>query len=55
LSTRKELLKKQPNVQAKLNVVESINKKDVHDSKRWLERKARDEFSTRQENVNEHS
>lgn len=47
---RKELLKEQIKTQAKLNVAEAIvEKKDIDMSKWYLERKARDEFSTKQE------
>ena len=46
---RKEELKKQPTAQAKLNVYEAIEKKDVDVSKWYLERRAKDEFSTKQE------
>lgn len=46
---RKELLKEQVKVQAKLNVAESIENKDVDISKWYLERRAKDEFSTKQE------
>lgn len=52
----KELLKQKPKMKAKLNVVESINSKNpltlkqrLEDSKWWLERKAKDEFSLRSE------
>ena len=46
---RKELLKEQVKTQAKLNVAEAIGNKDVDISKWYLERKAKDEFSTKQE------
>lgn len=46
---RKELLKDNIKTQAKLNVAEAIEKKDVDISKWYLERKAKDEFSTKQE------
>ena len=46
---RKELLKEQIKTQAKLNVAEAIEKKDIDMSKWYLERKAKDEFSTKQE------
>ena len=45
---RKEELKKHPTAQAKLNVYEAIENKDVDVSKWYLERKAKDEFSTKQ-------
>jgi hypothetical protein len=46
---RKEELKKNPVVQAKLNVFEAIESKDIDMSKWYLERRAKDEFSTKQE------
>ena len=47
---QKELLKKQPNIKAKMNWVTKINKdKDYQASKEWLERKSRNEFSLKQE------
>ena len=47
---RKELLKDNPKIKAKLNVAEAIiEKKDIDMSKWYLERKAKDEFSTKQE------
>lgn len=46
---RKELLKDKPKIKAKLNIAESIEKGDIDDSKWYLERKAKDEFSTKQE------
>lgn len=46
---RKELLKEQIKITAKLNVAEAIEKKDIDMSKWYLERKAKDEFSTKQE------
>lgn len=46
---RKEELKKNPTAKAKLNVYEAIENKDVDVSKWYLERKAKDEFSTKQE------
>lgn len=45
---QKEMLKEQPKMQAKLNVSEAINNKDADISKWYLERKAKDEFSTKQ-------
>lgn len=45
---RKELLKEQPKTKAKLNIAEAIEKEDVDISKWYLERKAKDEFSTKQ-------
>lgn len=46
---RKEELKKHPTAKAKLNVAEAIENQDVDISKWYLERKAKDEFSTKQE------
>jgi hypothetical protein len=46
---RKELLKEQVKTKAKLNVAEAINNNDVDLSKWYLERKSKDEFSTKQE------
>jgi hypothetical protein len=46
---RKEELKQHPTAQAKLNVTEAIENGDEDISKWWLERKAKDEFSTKQE------
>jgi len=52
----KESLKQKPVMKAKLNVLESLNSKGIlsskqrlEDSKWYLERKAKDEFGTRQE------
>jgi hypothetical protein len=47
-SERKELLKDKPKIQAKLNVAEAIENKDVDMSKWYLERKAKEEFSPKQ-------
>lgn len=46
---RKEHLKDNIRMRAKLNVARSIESSDVTDSKWYLERKARDEFSLKQE------
>lgn len=46
---RKELLKEQVKTQAKLNIAEAIINKDADMSKWYLERKAKDEFSAKQE------
>lgn len=46
---RKEHLKKQVGIKAKLNVVKKISDGSEKESKWWLERKAKDEFSTRSE------
>jgi hypothetical protein len=42
---RKEVLKKQAAAQAKINLVESINKGNLFNSRWWLEHKERGEFS----------
>ena len=47
-SERKELLKDKPKIQAKLNVAEAIENKDIDMSKWYLERKAKEEFSAKQ-------
>lgn len=46
---QKEALKRKPIIKAKLNIVEKLNQKDLETSKWYLERKAKDEFSTKQE------
>lgn len=46
---RKELLKEMPKVKAKINIVEGIENGDTELSKWYLERKAKDEFSTKQD------
>lgn len=46
---RKELLKKKPSVAAKINVVESIEAGDPDTSKWYLERRNKEEFSTKQD------
>jgi len=48
-STRKELLKDQPRIKAKQNIVGSINDGNVLDSKWYAERKSKKEFSVRTE------
>ena len=45
---RKEVLKKTPNIQAKKNWVKEIKGANYASSKEWLERKAKDEFSTKE-------
>ena len=45
---RKELLKRKPNIKAKMNKIKAINEWNVVESWWWLERKSRDEFSTKQ-------
>ncbi len=52
---RKEILKKQPNIKAKLNWIKKMNEDDYIASKEWLERKSKGEFSTKQEVDNNHS
>lgn len=49
---KKELLKRKPIIQAKKNMVEKINWQDYDATKWYLERKAKDEFSTKVENEN---
>lgn len=49
---RKELLKKKPNIKAKMNWIEKMNNKDYQASKEWLERKSKDEFSMKTESDN---
>lgn len=46
---RKELLKEQPKMRARLIVCKAIEDGDLKAAQWYLERKARDEFSTRQE------
>ena len=46
---RKEALKKRPAIAAKLNITEAIESGDVELSKWYLERRSKDEFSTKQE------
>lgn len=46
---RKEMLKDKPKIKAKMNVQEAIEAGDTDISKWYLERKAKDEFSTKQE------
>lgn len=48
-SKRKEQLKKSPLIKAKLNINKALQDKDKDISKWYLERKAKDEFSTRSE------
>lgn len=45
---RKEELKQHPTAKARLNVTEAIENGNEEMSKWWLERKAKDEFSTKQ-------
>ena len=46
---RKELLKKKTGMKAKKNISEAINDGDEDLSRWWLERKCKDEFSTKQD------
>jgi len=46
---RKEELKQHPTAKARLNVTEAIENGNEELSKWWLERKAKNEFSTKQE------
>lgn len=48
---RKELLKENLKMQAKINIAHEIKSKDTDTSKWYLERKAKDEFSTKQEHT----
>lgn len=48
-SDRIEELKSNPSTKAKLNVVEAIENGDTDLSKWWLERRNKEEFSTKQE------
>jgi len=45
---QKEILKKKPNIKAKMNWLKEINWGNYNSSKEWLERKSRDEFSLKQ-------
>ena len=49
---RKELLKDQPKLKAKLNITEKIDEGDDYNSRWYLERKSKDEFSLKVENDN---
>lgn len=49
-SDRIDSLKESPTLKAKINLVKNINWWDIEDSKRWLERKNRTEFS-KQDNI----
>ena len=46
---RKEALKHHPTAKARINITEAIESGNADISKWWLERKAKDEFSTKQE------
>lgn len=50
-STKKEQLKKNPNIKAKKILINALNSDDVNSAKWWLERKCKDEFSTRVEST----
>lgn len=50
-SDKKEILKKKPNLKAKLNIIKAMNEWDEYNSRRRLERKSKDEFSTKTEQV----
>lgn len=52
---RKEVLKKHPNIKAKLNWIKKMEEDDYIASKEWLERKSKWEFSTKQEVDSNHS
>lgn len=49
---RKEILKKQPNIKAKLNWIKKLEWEDYTASKEWLERKSKAEFSLKLETDN---
>lgn len=44
---QKEILKKKPNLKAKMNKVKAVNEGNLQESWWWLERKSKDEFSTK--------
>lgn len=50
---KKELLKNHPKLKARRNIIQQINEGNVELSKWYLERKAREEFSIKQEVTNE--
>lgn len=52
---RKELLKDQPKLLAKLNIHTKLKEWDDFNSRWYLERKSKDEFSLRQENQNDNT
>lgn len=52
---RKEALKKSLGLIAKNNLAKAINQGDVENAKWYLERKEKDEYSTKINNANEHS
>lgn len=49
---RKNALKDNVTMRAKLNVAKKIEEGNIGESQWWLERKAKDEFSTRSEHIN---
>lgn len=49
---RKEMLKKNPNIKAKLNWIKKLEWEDYIASKEWLERKSKAEFSLKVETDN---
>ena len=51
-SDRKEMLKLQPKMKAKLVIADKIDEADDYNSRWYLERKWKDEFSTKVENDN---
>ena len=54
-SERKELLKDQPKLKAKLNIHTKLEEWDDFNSRWYLERKSKDEFSLKQEIDTKHS
>ena len=48
LKEERRLLKKKPNIKARMNIVDSINAGNLDTSKWYAERKMKDEFSTKQ-------
>ncbi len=48
-SSRKELLKNTPKIVARRNIVKKLNDGDLETSRWYMERKAKEEFSNRQE------
>ena len=52
---RKEMLKQQPKMKAKMNIAEKIDNKDDYNSRWYLETKGKDEFSKKVESVNENT
>ena len=54
-SDRKELLKQQPKMKAKINIAEKIEEKDDYNSRWYLETKWKDEFSKQVKTINENT